>query len=418
MRAARRIGLKSFDEKLNRIYALAPKGIALGLERVAAAANLLGHPERTFFSVQVAGTNGKGTVSTLLSYGLVSAGVRTGLYTSPHLHRFTERIRIGGQEIDEQVADEELGRVLQLSGDNPGLSLTFFEVATLTAALVFCRQGVEIAVMEVGLGGRLDATSICDPGLSILTSVGWDHTDYLGDTLEAIAAEKAAVARPDRPFLVGRLPEPAQEVVEGCARARRGRMRQLGRDFHPDPALAAPWPGRHQRDNLALACEALDELGRAGWQVSRSDLLEKLAQVVLPGRFEKVAHPQKGAFVLDGAHNLEATLALIDALEEAEIAPAACIFGALRGKPAEAMLEALRPRVGTVFHVAPKLDRARPPEELCAPGELCCQSMDRAVEEARGLAGDGVVLVTGSFYTVSQARQCLLGEDTEPAVGL
>ena len=193
----------SYEAVLEKLYTLSSKGIVLGLGRVRRASARLGSPERAFRSVQVAGTNGKGTVSTLLAGALSASGLRTGLFTSPHLHRFTERIRIDGQEIAPERLLPHLEGVFSIMVTFEDLSLTFFEVATLAAFLAFRASKVDAAVLEVGLGGRLDATSIADPELTAVTSIGFDHTAFLGNTLSDIANEKAAIARKGVPLVPG-----------------------------------------------------------------------------------------------------------------------------------------------------------------------------------------------------------------------
>ena len=181
--------------------------MVLGLDRVGKAAARLGSPQKKMEAVQVAGTNGKGTVACLLDGACRKVGLSVGLFTSPHLHRFSERIRVNGEEVDEGVLGPSLDRVLRITKGDDGIPLTFFEVATLAALDVFARQRVGLAVREVGMGGRLDATSICEPSVSGITSIGLDHTALQGETVRQIAHEKAAIARENVTLVVGLIGE-------------------------------------------------------------------------------------------------------------------------------------------------------------------------------------------------------------------
>lgn len=213
-------------DSLKRLYALSPKGMKFGLDRIRMAAGILGDPQDNFKSIQIAGTNGKGTVSRTVAHAAFLSGKKTGLFTSPHLHRFSERIQINGVEIDSKALDEVLAQVLNLD-----VSLTFFEVATLAAALFFAQQRVELAVFEVGLGGRLDSTSIVNPLITAITSIGLDHTDLLGDTIKMVASEKVAIARPKIPMITGPVVQEARLIIEEHTNRINCPLQILGRDF-------------------------------------------------------------------------------------------------------------------------------------------------------------------------------------------
>lgn len=403
-----------YAEALRRTYALAHKGAQLGLERVREAARALGDPQLRFPAVQIAGTNGKGTVASLVAHAASEAGLRTGLFTSPHLHRFAERIRIDGVEADPTSLAGQLTRVLSVSDGEQGIPLTFFETATLAAFSEFAEQEVDLAVLEVGLGGRLDATSIAEPLICAITSIGLDHTEILGSTTAEIAIEKAGIARKDIPLVVGGIaPEPLA-VIERIARERGAPLYRYGVEYAVGPALSPPWPGEHQRRNTAAAREIAHRLASSFPALTDEVFARAVPSAVWPGRYEVIADGDR-RLILDGAHNLEAVQALAEALDERGDAPDAIIFGALRGKPVVAMLEVLAPRSRRLVLAPPPIDRAFNPHEHAARFEA---EVARNVGAALDLCREGTVLVTGSLFTVAEARRIVLGEDADPPIGL
>jgi dihydrofolate synthase / folylpolyglutamate synthase len=405
-----------YSSALCALYEIGAGGIHLGLDRVRRIAGRLGDPQSGLRCVQVAGTNGKGIVATALARGAQAAGLRVGLFTSPHLHRFAERIRIDGECVDEEGLADSLSRVMRAASGPSGSALTFFETATLAALLVFAERRVDLAVLEVGLGGRLDATSIAEPNVAVIVSVGLDHTELLGETVREIAREKAAIARPGCPLIVGRLCPEALAAVEETARDVRAELRVLGRDFE-HPGITAPLPGDHQRDNAAIALEAFLALAREDPRLDRGAFLSGLAGLSWPGRFEVILSEQR--FLLDGAHNTAAIEALIAALEEARIVPAVTLFGALEGKRAEVSLDRLRSLGGRVVLAPPPIARAAAPARLARGSDEVVPSVEEGLVRCRELAGEGAwVLVTGSLFTVAAARAALLEVEVDPPIGL
>lgn len=403
-----------YTTALRRTYALAAKGVRLGLDRVRAAASALGSPQLGLPSVQIAGTNGKGTVASLVAHAARQAGLRVGLFTSPHLHRFAERIRIDGAEADDQLLAEHLGRILALGEGRGAIPLTFFETATLAALSAFAERQVDLAVLEVGLGGRLDATSIAEPLVCAITSIGLDHTEVLGETLEEIAGEKAAIARSRVPMVVGQLPPLATARVEREARAAGAPIAIYGRDFVEPVTLKPPWPGAHQRRNAAVALQVVLRLGRRFPTLTEELFAAAISSVKWPGRYELVTG-RDGTLILDGAHNLEAVLALADALDERGDTTDGLVFGALRGKPVDAMLEVLAPRAKRLVLAPPPIDRAFDPS---VHADRFGARVASDVATALDAAGDGTVLVTGSLFAVAEARRIALGEPADPPIGL
>jgi dihydrofolate synthase/folylpolyglutamate synthase len=435
---------------LARLYALAPRGARFGLEPMIAACAAEGDPQRGLRVVHVAGTNGKGSVGASVESIARAAGLRTGLYTSPHLLRFAERIQLDGVPVSDARLDAALARVMDA---HP--SLTFFEVATLAAFLIFAEESLDLVVLEVGLGGRLDATNVIEhPLVTAVTSIGLDHTALLGDTMEAIAWEKAGILKRGAGLVTGALPDSVAEVVE--ARARNEGAAPLWRVGHElthqrvgdslvvrgprdrsvvvQPALV----GAHQDHNAAVATGIAWLLRAAtiGGGVDASVPIEDvaiargLAGVRWPGRLETIRVAQgslAGAYLLDGAHNEQGCAALAAALDARAEPPAAraLVFGTMADKPWGPMLGPLLPRAGTRVYVEPQASgggRRATESTAYAPldphGRRAVNVAD-ALAQARACVGrDGLVVVAGSLYLVGEARGELLGAPRDPQVGL
>jgi dihydrofolate synthase/folylpolyglutamate synthase len=405
---------------LDDLYALeAAKGIDYTLDRVHAACAAIGSPERRFATFHVAGTNGKGSTAAVLEAALRRAGYRVGLYTSPHLVDFPERIRVGGRMIGEAEIVErvdDLRRRLTAVGITP----TFFELVTLLAFDVFARREVEVAVVEVGLGGRLDATNVVAPAVTVITSIARDHEEYLGSSLEAIAAEKAGILKPGVPAVIGRVDPPALDVLLEHARAAGAPVALLGRAFTVEDdggafafggggvrwrGLTLALRGRFQRDNAAAALMALRAVA-SRWPVAESAVRAALAEVRWPGRFDVVS--EAPLVVLDGAHNPAATAALrAEMARELGDRRVQLVFGVMHDKDWGAMVETLRPLVRKAIVTRPPLARSLDPRALAAafgPGVPVRVEPEpaAAVAAARdgAAADDDVILVTGSLFLV------------------
>lgn len=419
------VGVNSYERAIAWLYGLeAAKGMDFKLERVELALASLGDPQRAYPCIHVAGTNGKGSVAAMCEAVLRAAGYRTGLYISPHLVRFTERIRVGAEEISpEQVV--ALVDEIRRAATSRGIDLTFFEFVTVMAFLHFARRGIEAAVIEVGLGGRLDATNVVEPEVAVITTIGLDHQEYLGNSLEQIAAEKAGILKPGRPVVIGRLPEVAERVVAALAREKECALRRLGPDFSLSPQGSADYrgsalaldgleialQGRHQRDNAAVAIAAL-EAARARLPVDEDAIRKGLATTVWPGRLEVLAGPP--TVVLDGAHNLDGVKVLA---EEVRALAAGrrirLLFAVMRDKDWEPMVHSLAEiasdvTVTTVFpprgeapqRVAAAFARSRP--TVVAPDPL--QGLSRLMAEG---SGDDLVLVAGSLFLIGAVYPAL-----------
>jgi dihydrofolate synthase/folylpolyglutamate synthase len=357
----------------------------------------------------VAGSNGKGSTSALLAAMASAAGLRTGLYTSPHLESVEERLRIDGRAIDPGELGALLSRIVESS------TPTYFEAVTAAAFLWFSQSQVDLAVMEVGMGGRLDATNVCEPELSLITSISLEHREHLGDTLAAIAREKAGTFRPGRPALVWlEDPEPSEAVRAVAAglgtdlrfapelvrilEVAPGRVRLATPGGEHDLELALP--GKHQARNLALAVLAAEELG-----IGHEAIAEGTRSCRWPGRLEKVELPEDRVVLLDAAHNPEGAAALAEFLE----GQVDLLFGALADKDAAEMLVPLAKRARRIVLTTPASDRARPPEELAAllPGREVEVVPDLGQALERALQPGVRLVVCGSIYLIGEVRKRL-----------
>ncbi|HEY5897751.1 MAG TPA: bifunctional tetrahydrofolate synthase/dihydrofolate synthase [Burkholderiales bacterium] len=415
--------MKTLAEWLAFIERQHPNAIALGLERVSSVWKEMGSAIACPV-ITVGGTNGKGSCCALLESMLRAGGYRVGLYTSPHLLRYNERVRIAGEEATEaalcaafEAVEAARGRV------TPNPPLTYFEYGTLGALWLFARERIEAAVLEVGLGGRLDAVNIIDADCAVLTSVGIDHVDYLGPDRESIGREKAGIFRAARPAVIAEADPPASVL------SAAGEKLLLGRDFgyqdqqtqwsYWGPAgkrggLAHPaLRGRMQLRNASAALCALDAL-RDRLPMSMQDMRRGLAEVTLPARFQIL--PGRPQIVLDVAHNPQAAQVLADNLGASGFAPETiAVCGMLRDKDIAGVLEEMKPRI-TRWHLASLGGpRGASAAELAkhVEGAECFASPGAAFEAALSRAGENdKIVVFGSFLTVAEVMQWLKNNKT------
>jgi dihydrofolate synthase/folylpolyglutamate synthase len=410
---------------LARLESLRSLGVDFGLERVQRALGALGSPEQRLPAVQIAGTNGKGSTAAMTESILRAAGWRTGLYISPHLCRFTERIRIAGVEVDgDRLAREDAAIAAT------GIPLTYFEVATVLAFQLMAGERVELAVLETGLGGRLDAVTACAPLATAITSIGWDHMDYLGNTLAAIAREKAGILKPGVPCFLARLPAEVDVAIDEVARAVGAPLLRLGRDFDVEPDLPVPaLAGEHQRSNAAIAVALAREVARQqGRALSKAALRAGLTGVRWPARLELVATPA-GDVLLDCAHNPEGAEVLAAALPAiAGARRAVLVISVVAGKDLDGVLRPLLPLFTEVIATRSSNSRALDPDQLAAAIDASARGHDQAplavraigearaaITEAQARAGaTGLVVVAGSIFLAAEARVALLGERVDP----
>jgi dihydrofolate synthase/folylpolyglutamate synthase len=405
---------------LELLYARVPLGMRLGLDAMRAACANAENPERSFDVVHVAGTNGKGSTCAMVESMARADGKKTGLYTSPHLCRFAERIRIDGEPLADDVLADVLERALAIGPD-----LSFFETATLAAFLAFREHQVDLAIIEVGIGGRLDATNVVPrPRVSAITRVALDHMDRLGNTLEEIAREKAGIAKSGVPMVLGPMAPEVRAAALEIALSAGALPIVMGDD--PDAvtrdAIELGLRGAYQHDNARIASRIARELG-----IHDAARREGLARTRWPGRFEQVdiaSGSLRGSWILDGAHNPDGARSLVLALADqpAAASPAAIVFGVLADKAWREMLDVLTSLPCPRIYVAPRGRAATDPALLAAhaPGHVAA-SLPAALAHARGLVRDvkaAPIVVCGSLYLVGEARAHLLSLPEDPPVSL
>jgi dihydrofolate synthase/folylpolyglutamate synthase len=412
-------------------------GVKFGLDTMRALVAELGHPERAFTTLLVSGTNGKGSVVASLDAVLRASGRRTGRYTSPHLVRVNERIAVNGRDISDRDFERAVRSVRDAAERlvRRGTLVahpTFFEALTASAFVHFRRMGVEVAVLEVGLGARLDATNVADPFASAIVTVALDHQVYLGRTLASIAKEKAGVMRPGRCTVVGPLPARALRAVRAVAQKTGARVvearagsRVVARgtlvDVHtPGRSYAGirPFPGVHQRDNLVVALRLLEEAEAGGLEVDLEAVPGAISRAHWPGRLEWIDGDPP--LLLDGAHNPAGARALAAYL--AGRGPYVLLFAAMNDKDVAGLAGSLFPGATAVVLTRPRLPRAMEPSELSRRlGPLAApahqeRSVYRALARARRLArseGPGTpVVVAGTLFLVGEVKGLLEGART------
>lgn len=392
-------------------------GQKLGLERIQTLLDRLGNPEKKFRSIHIAGTNGKGSTAAMIASILKEAGLKVGLYTSPHLTDFCERIRIG----DRLIGPDEVMHLVRAIREVEEEPLTFFELATAIAFLYFAEKRVDPAVIETGLGGRLDATNVITPLVSVITTIGLDHTQHLGDTLEKIAFEKAGIIKSGVPVVVGALPAEAMEVVLSIVKAQRSFLPDLTRPFDKlrttlsllrrGEGRGLSLAGRHQQTNAAIALKVVEVLNeKKDVDIHAEAIRRGLANVRWPCRLETVQ--EKPWILLDGAHNPDAMRVVAEYLQEnLKGRRLKVLFGAMADKDLDGILAEIVPIADEFVFTAPKLKRAASPGDLAnlvqkwdmkntvveGVGEALKFAIDR-------LNLDEVLLVTGSLFVVGEAR--------------
>ena len=398
------------QEALEHLYGLERRKDKLDLEGTRALLGALGNPERRFRSVHVAGTNGKGTTCALIERMLREAGVRTGLYTSPHLVDFRERIRVNGRWADERRLAKRLEHIQSLP---EGRDRTFFEVCTALAFDDFAARGVEWAVVEVGLGGRLDCTNVITPEVCAITSIGRDHTEILGDTIDAIAREKAGIVKPGVPLVIGPMPPAAREAIARIAAERGAPLQEAA----PARGARAADRGAFRSLNLGTALEVLDALRERGLDLPDAAIERGLLRARWPGRLE---HAERAPRLWwDGAHNPEGAAALAAEWKRRMLpVPGAIVLAFSRDKNVEEMAMALAPIAehAAVFATRTRGERALDPavlgDRLRATGVISepASSVAEACRTAlAATAPPGLVLLTGSLFAVGEAMEAFGG---------
>lgn len=425
--------MKTYQETLAYIYGLARFGMRPGLERISATLRALGNPDENVRIVHVAGTNGKGSTAAFLASIMAAGGYRVGLFTSPHLIRFTERFRINGVEIPESAVAGLADRVMRAAPPET----TFFEIVTAMALLYFAEEMADLAIMEAGMGGRLDATNAAAGILSVISPISLDHCQYLGDTITEIAREKSGIIKPCRPVVVAPQHGEVLSIITRCCSGTASPLYRAGVDFDASwdseglayrgirtslSGMKPGIPGRYQRVNGSLALCAAELLAVSGFDLDDSVLSRGIETARWPGRMESFGSSPR--VILDGAHNTAGAEALAESVAEIPHARLILVAGVMGDKDAEGILAPLLPLAERVYAVSPEIDRALSSAELAL---LCRQSGVESIDAGevttglqRAVNGAGpsdIVLVCGSLFTVGEARAFLLGRNYEPCRG-
>jgi dihydrofolate synthase / folylpolyglutamate synthase len=414
-------------ETLDRIYNLRGGVIDLRLERMDQVLALFDHPEKTFPCFHIAGTNGKGSTAAMLHRILCSAGYRTALYTSPHLVSFTERMRIGEEEItpEEVVA---LAHEIWQRTDAANIELTFFEIVTVMAILYFSRRQVDLAVIEVGLGGRFDATNLVRSVVSVITTISKDHEAFLGSDIASIAREKGGIIKKEVPVVCGALPREAMKVINKIADANQTRIYRLDQDFtlnlksggafdYKGPKwnlseVSVALHGTHQVQNAALAIAALEVVSHQ-FPVNEEAIRSGLQNVSWPGRMEvMLTHP---TVIIDGAHNGEGIRVLVDELRALRNGRRIrMLFAVMEDKDRRFMLNALAEVVDEIVLTrVSQLERSADPVQLAkeVSGKLrsCVMPEPRLAVDflLQSAASNDLIVITGSLYLLGEIRPML-----------
>jgi dihydrofolate synthase / folylpolyglutamate synthase len=436
------------DYSLKRSFRYSPDKFDLG--RMVNFTSLLGSPEKAYPVIHVAGTKGKGSVAALCASALRACGFRVGIYTSPHLQDYAERIQVDGKPISHANLVAYVEEMKPKIADVP--ELTTFEITTALAFLYFARQQVDVAVIEVGLGGRLDATNIVDPLVSVITSISYDHTELLGNTLAEIAGEKAGIIKPGRPVVIAPQVEEARAAIQRIARQRQSPVLQVGTDYlyalvghslqqqelHIWPSteqtlieagdehgqwearrFIIPLLGQHQVENAATAYAALQMARMRGLKITEGAIRKGFAAVEWPGRFEFLR--LEPPIIVDSAHNRDSALKLRQTLDDyLPYRRVILIIGVSEDKDIAGMFEELMPRVDHVVATQSVHPRALEPANLVEiassfdkPAQVAV-TVEQALQEALRLAGsDAIILAAGSIFLAAAVRFAWLSREED-----
>ncbi|HWR58873.1 MAG TPA: folylpolyglutamate synthase/dihydrofolate synthase family protein [Thermodesulfovibrionales bacterium] len=454
--------MTKYNDAVAYLYSLQKYGIKLGLDNTRRLLSLLGNPQGSFMSIHVAGTNGKGSTSAMIASILKTSGCKVGLFTSPHLVSFTERIRVDNKEISEQEVVDLTNEIMEIvrtesevrsrkseaerAGSHELSAMshepflpTFFEFVTAMGFLYFERKGVECAVVETGMGGRLDATNVLTPKVSVITSIGYDHREFLGQTIGEIAGEKAGIIKSGIPVVSSSQEHEALKIIAGKASEKKTPLFLYGKDFlsyvkSSDVSgikfdyeggkrlkdLYVPLCGMHQIENASVAVKTVELVMKEG-NISDQSVKEGLARTKWPGRLELIKDPGLNYdLLIDGAHNPSASRALAEALK-AFFVPfydkVILILGIMADKDVAGIMKPLLPLASETIFTAPGYERAASPETLAeyasemgfAPKvtHSMREALDLANATAKASSLRTLTVITGSFYTIGEAKMCL-----------
>jgi len=427
----------TYTEALDYIYDLTKYGIKLGLNNIKYLLFLLGDPHKKIKIIHVAGTNGKGSTASFISSILQSDGYKVGLYTSPHLVDFTERININNKQINRKKVSELLERIkpfIEKVAQTPSYGHpTFFEVITSLAFLYFFEEQVDFLVLEVGLGGRLDATNVCEPLISVITHIDYDHMDKLGNSLEEIAREKGGIIKPERIVISSKQYREAQNEIKRIADEKNSLIYSSGKGinyeivksdikgvvfdlegiYHNFKNLHTPLLGRHQADNATTAIAAVEALKISGIDISQKAIRAGLEKVKWTGRLEVIQN--NPTLLLDGAHNPNGVKIMLQALEEIfSYQRLILVLGIFTDKDYKKMIQILAPNADLIIATKAKTPRAAPPQTIVKEAAqyinenkiMVTKNIPQAINCALSNSKeDDLICITGSLYTVGEAKR-------------
>lgn len=429
----------NYQQAWNYLDSLQFHKIKLGLEAMRSFMTRVTNPEQELKIVHVAGTNGKGSVSVTLLTILSRAGYRVGLYTSPHLSSVRERFRIGDTFISEESFARIATTIRNVLGEE---KITYFEFTTAIAFLWFAEEDLDLVILETGLGGRLDATNIVTPLVSVVTNISMDHEAYLGDTISAVAGEKAGIIKPSVPVVSAVKNDAGLDEVRTACYENRAKLCLYGDDFLSKSNGDGGWQwtgiekftnsvydnlrcsmkGDYQIENASLALAVLALLEERGFQITETQIRQGLSEVQWPGRLESFNLEQSGkqvSYLLDGAHNPAGVDSLVQTLStECEFDKLIVIWGAMADKDLQTTLAMVAPLAHAIILTKPEGERSAEPEQLLqnVPAEFKekCRlqaTVEEAIAEAEKLASlDDLILIAGSLYLIGASRKILLGE--------
>jgi dihydrofolate synthase/folylpolyglutamate synthase len=417
----------SYEEALSRLYSLQKYGIKFGLSKTSNLLRAFGDPHRGQHYIHIAGTNGKGSVGAMLESVLLESGLKVGFYTSPHLVSFTERFRINKVCIERDQAATLMNEVDAATDKRE--PPTFFEMTTAMALIYFARKNVDLGIIEVGMGGRLDATNVITPMVSVITNIGFEHRQFLGNTIIDIAREKAGIIKRGIDVVTAVSQAPVKRLLQSMCDERSAPCWRVGRDVHyrrlasgllgyyglrdSYTKLTLGLRGRFQYRNAALCLLALEILKRKGITASEGDIRLGLADPLWPGRLEIVS--SRPMIVLDGAHNIAAMRSLADSIKrDFDFKDLVLVVGIMADKEISPILREVLPLASKTIFTRPAYYRASEPqrllqaaEKLGSTGEVSVP-LSAAIDRARNLAGErDLILITGSLFTVGEAKSYL-----------
>jgi len=417
----------AYQQSLDYLYSLEKFGMIFGLTQVERILNAIGNPHREIQAIHIGGTNGKGSTAEMMGWILRKKGNRGGVYTSPHLIRFTERIKVNGKEIEEEevaALAEWMKKEIEAAGITP--PFTFFDFTTAMALYYFKQKLVDLAVLEVGLGGRLDSTNVVDPLISIITNIAKDHEEYLGKSILKIAGEKTGIIKKGRPLITAATQPQVLRLFSKICKENGSPYFRVGKefryvraedgDFDYEGLNRKLWSihlnlrGFHQVINATTALGAMEVLEDLGYRVSTDAMVDGLKEVDWPGRLEMVSFSPR--VILDGAHNPAGALVLKESLEkEFQYQRLILLIGIMKDKDIQSMLDLLAPLADHIILTKPHTDRAAPPvllkKALGQNGKKAeiAEDLKQAVERGLSLAQkEDLLCITGSLYTVGEAR--------------